>query len=217
MGCSRGERRAATRAPTCTSRAISGEKPRDRRDVGAGTPVALVRAVAVPGIKRLRPDAVTSVELIWPVPPPVLPLAPARPGALTTPLTSMPSVQELRDITRAISAETTFAGAAIRLQRETCRLARASEALCVAFDWPRRIAWTADGAVAAEQVKELVAQVAGSGRRTVIGNALVAPIGAAPARAVLAVRRATPFHLAEIELVVGLAHGVSAAFARLLR
>lgn len=168
-------------------------------------------------IKRLRPDAVTSVELIWPVPPPVLPLAPARPGVLATPLTSMPSPHELTEIVCAVAAETTFAAAALRLQRETCRLTRATEALCVAFDWPRRLAWTADGALAAEQVKELIAQVAGSGRRTVIGNALVAPIGTAPARAVIAVRRATPFRLFEIEMVVGLAHGVAAAFERLLR
>ncbi len=169
------------------------------------------------GIKRLRPDAVTSVELSWPVPPPMLPLAPARPGVLATPLTSLPSHHGLSEIVRAVAAATSFAAAAVQLQREICRLTRAAEALCVAFDWPRRIAWTANGAVAAEQVKELVAQVAGSGRSTVIGNALVAPIGAAPARAVIAVRRATPFRVPEIELVVELADGVSATFARLLR
>ena len=63
-----------------------------------------------------------------------------------------------------------------------------------------------------EQVVELVAQVAGSGRRRLIGITLLVPIGPAPARAVVALRRNTP----EVELVAGLAHGVAAAFQRLL-
>ena len=117
MGCTPSEAPASAHAPTYTSHAIPGEKPRDRRFCGAGTPIALDRTVAVTGIKRLRPDA----------------------------------------------------------------------------------------------------QVAWSGRRAVIGNALVAPIGAAPARAVIAARRATPFRPPEIELVYELAHGVAAAFARLVR
>jgi len=64
---------------------------------------------------------------------------------------------------------------------------------------------------------ELVAGVAGSGRRSLIGNALVAPIGPAPARAVIALRRSTPFRSPDIELVAGLANGVASAFERLLR
>jgi len=170
--------------------------------------------VAVTAIKRLRPDAVTAVELIWTVPPPVLPLAPARPGVLATPLST--SMQELTNIARAISAEATFPAAAIRLQRELCRLTRSAEGLCVAFNWARRIAWTAEGTVVSEQVVELVAQVAGSGRRTLIGNALLVPIGPAPARAAIALRRTTAFRPPEVELVAGLASGVAPAFQRLL-
>jgi len=182
---------------------------------GDGTPIALDRSVAATAIKRLRPDAVTAVELIWTVPPPVLPLAPARPGVLATPLTSKPSLHELAAIARAIGAEVTFRDAALRLERELCRLTRCGEGLCVAFDWPRRVAWTAHGAVA-DQVTELVAQVAGSGRCALIGNAVIAPIGPAPARAVIALRRATAFRPPEIELVAGLARGVAATFERLL-
>jgi hypothetical protein len=170
--------------------------------------------VAASAIKRLRPDAVTAVELIWTVPPPVMPLAPARPGVLATPFAA--SMQELTDIARAISAETTFHAAAIRIQRELCRLTRSAEGLCVAFDWVRRRASTAEGTVVSEQVVELVAQVAGSGRRTLIGNALLVPIGPAPARAVIALRRTTPFRPPDIELVAGLANGVAGAFQRLL-
>ena len=126
-------------------------------------------------------------------------------------------MQELTAIARAIAAEGTFRDAACRLQRELSRLTRSAEVMCVAFDWPRRIAWSANGIVTSEEVMELVAQVAGSGRRALIGNALVAPIGPAPARAVVALRRATPYRSPEIELVAGLASGVASAFERLLR
>jgi hypothetical protein len=168
-------------------------------------------------MKRLRPDAVTSVELIWTMPPPPLPLAPAKPGVLATPVASLPSMQELAAITRAIAAERTFRDASGRLQRELGRLTRSAEAVCVAIDWPRRIAWTGDGLVTSEPVMELVAGVAGSGRRSLIGNALVAPIGPAPARAVIALRRSAPFRSPDIELVAGLANGVAETFERLLR
>jgi len=193
------------------------EIPAVHRAPGDGTPIAIDRSVAATAIKRLRPDAVTAVELIWSVPPPVLPYAPARPGVLATPLTALPSTHELAEIAHAIAAEVTFRDAARRLERELCRLTRCAEGLCVAFNWPRRLAWTAEGTVASEQVKELVAQVAGSGRRAVIGTALIAPIGPAPARAVIALRRATAFRPPEIELVAGLANSVAPAFERLLR
>jgi hypothetical protein len=186
-------------------------------------------------IKRLGPEAVTSVELIWTVPPPVRPLAPARPGVLaigtrTTavpvgPIAPMPAraplafppMHELTAIAVSIAAETTFEGAAVRLQREVARLTGSTEALCVAFDWARRIARTVTGTIHSEQVTELVAQVAGSGRRSLIGNALLVPIGAAPARAVLALRRGTEFQPQEAELVAGLAAGLAPTFERLLR
>ena len=40
--------------------------------------------------------------------------------------------------------------AAQRLQQEACRITRASEALCVMFDWPRRIAYTLQGPIGNE-------------------------------------------------------------------
>ena len=159
----------------------------------------------------------TDVQLIWSVPPPVLPLAPARPGVLATPITSTPSIQEITAIARAIAAEGTFRDAALRLQRELSRLTHSGEATCLAVDWPRRIAWSASGQVATEEVIELVAQVAGSGRRALIGNALIAPIGPPPARAVIALRRSTPYRSPEIELVAGLGGRVASTFERLLR
>jgi hypothetical protein len=179
--------------------------------------------VALPApfpVKRLRPDAVTAVELVWTVPPPVLPLPRPRPGVLASPLAPppLPSMHELTAISVAIAAEVTFDAAALRFQREARRLTRSTEALCVGFDWPRRIAWTVHGRIANEAVKELVAQVAGSGRWSLLGNALLLPIGAVPARVVLALRRpsGSSFQLAEAAMVSALCGGVAPTFERLI-
>ncbi|CAN5880572.1 hypothetical protein BH11MYX3_BH11MYX3_15080 [soil metagenome] len=167
-------------------------------------------------VKRLRPEAVTSVELVWTVPPPVLPLPRPRAGVMATPIAPLPSMHELAEVSRAIASEETFGGAARRLEHEARRLTRSSEAMCVAFDWARRRAWSSVGEISSEAVKDLVSQVAGSGRWSILGNALVVPIGQTPACAVLALRRAGTFQLAEAGLVSALVGGVAPAIARLL-
>lgn len=165
---------------------------------------------------RARPEAVTAVELVWTVPPPVLPLP--RPGVIATPLSPapLPSMHDLAEVSRAIAAEATFAGAARRLELEARRITRSTEALCVAFDWARRAAWSAQGPIGNEAVVDLVAQVAGSGRWSMIGNALVVPIGQAPARAVIALRRTGTYQLAEAGFMSALAGGIAPAIERLL-
>jgi hypothetical protein len=65
----------------------------------------------------------------------------------------------------------------------------ATDVLCVWMDWPRRVACSASGLVS-PRLQELVPEVAGSGRRTVLPNAILEPIGAAPARGVLVVKGA---------------------------
>ena len=169
-------------------------------------------------MKRARPEAVTSVELVWNVPPPVLPLPRARAGVLATPVapTPLPSMHDLAAVSRAIAAEETFAAAARRLEIEARRMTRSTEALCVAFDWARRAAWSTQGPICNQAVVDLVAQVAGSGRWSMIGNALVVPVGQAPARAVIALRRIGTYQLAEAGLVSALAGGVAPAIERLL-
>jgi len=164
-----------------------------------------VRPATASTIKRLRPEAVTSVELVWSVPPPVNPVAP-----------ELPSMHDLAAVSRAIAAEITFPGAARRLEIEAKRLTRSAEAMCVAFDWARRRAWSAAGPITNGAVIELVAEVAGSGRWSIFGNALVAPIGQAPARAVIALRRSGTYQLAEAGMVSALAGGVAPTFERLL-
>ena len=152
-----------------------------------------------------------------PVPPPLPPPLPrARLGVLATPLPPLPSMQELANVSRAITAEVTFEDAARRLEQESRRLTRSSEARCVVFDWVRRRAWSGGVAVTNSSVIDLVADVAGSGKWSMIGNALVVPIGSAPARAVLALRRPGNYQGHEAGMVSALCGGVAPAIERLL-
>jgi hypothetical protein len=140
----------------------------------------------------------------------------ARPGVIAS---GIPSMTDLTELARAIASEQSFEHAALRLQNEARRLVRVSEVLCVAFDWPRRAAWTLAGPIANVQVKELIAEVAGSGHRSIINSALLEPIGPAPSRAVLALRKPTgaTFSVQEIAMVSTLALGLASSIDRLLR
>lgn len=179
-----------------------------------------VRAPSPSSVKRSRPTAVTSVELVWEMPPPPRPLPPplprARLGVMATPLPPLPSMQELADVSRAVAAQITFADAAYRLEHEARRLTRSSEALCVVFDWARRRTWSGGVELTNPAVIDLVADVAGSGKWSMIGNALVVPIGSAPARAVLALRRPAVYQGHEAGMVSALCGGVAPVFERLL-
>jgi hypothetical protein len=148
------------------------------------------------------------------------PSAAARPraegsGAFANPL---PSMLELSAATRAVAAEAQLRPAIAVLQREACWLTRSFEATVITFDRARRTTWTLDGSVMSDEIHELVARVAGRGQREVFGHVLVEPIGTAPARAVLMVRRSAkaPFTPHDIALVAALVGGVAATLHRLL-
>lgn len=202
----------------CTTVHDSRAANRDLAVVSHGTQVAPPRGVRALSatMKRARPEAVTSVELVWNVPPPVSPLPRPRGGVLATPFSPLPTMHDLAEVSRAITAETTFADAAARLEREARAMTRSTEALCVAFDWARRSARSAQGPIGNQAVVDLIAQVAGSGRWSMFGNALIVPIGQAPARAVLALRRTSTYQLAEAGLVSALCGGIAPAIERLL-
>ena len=130
----------------------------------------------------------------------------------------VPSMLDLSAATRAVAAETQLEPAIAALQREACRLTRSHEATVVTLDWANRRVWTLDGSVMSDEVRELVARVAGRGQREVFGHALIEPIGSAPARAVLVLRRSvkarfTPDAHALLAALVG---GVAATINRLL-
>jgi len=136
-------------------------------------------------------------------------------GAFANPL---PSMLELSAATRAVAAETQLRPAIAVLQREACWMTRSFEATVITFDWARRTAWTLDGSVMSDEIRELVARVAGRGKREVFGHAMIEPIGTAPARAVLTLRRTAshPFTPDDIALVAALIGGVAATMNRLL-
>jgi hypothetical protein len=125
---------------------------------------------------------------------------------------------ELSAATRAVAAETQLGPAIAALQREACRMTRSYEATVVTFDWTDRSVWTLDGSVMSDEVCELVARVAGRGQREIFGHALVEPIGTAPARAVLVLRRSARarFEADDLALVAALVGGVAGTINRLL-
>jgi hypothetical protein len=166
---------------------------------------------------RALPNAVT-VELRSRVPAPrPPPLRAARPGVLTTPMRQLPAMRDLTALVRTLSDEAGLRTAIVRLQREMCSLLRLTDALCVWLDWPRRVVWSVTGRTS-EQVQELVLGVAGSGRPSLLGSALLQPIGPPPARAVFAFRRSpgTTFDPGELAMISTLASGLAPALDRLI-
>lgn len=125
---------------------------------------------------------------------------------------------ELSAAVREVAAAPLLRPAVAALQREACRLTRSNEATVVTFDRERDTMWTLDGSVMSDEMCALVARVASRGQREVFGHALVEPIGAAPARAVLVLRRQAydRFSPEDVALVTALAGGVAATLYRLL-
>ncbi len=148
--------------------------------------------------------------------PPAVPRSRAEgSGVFANPV---PSMLDLSAATRAVAAETRIEPAITALQREACRLTRSHEATVVTVDWANRRVWTLHGSVMSDEVRELVARVARRGQREVFGHALVEPIGSAPARAVLILRREARarFSPDDLTMVAALVGGVAATINRLL-
>jgi hypothetical protein len=125
---------------------------------------------------------------------------------------------ELSAAVRAVAAEPLLRPAAAALQREACRLTRSYEATVVTLNWERDTIWTCDSSVISDEMRALVKRVASRGQREVFGHALVEPIGGAPARAVLVLRRPAydRFTTEDLALVSALTGGVAATLHRLL-
>jgi hypothetical protein len=120
--------------------------------------------------------------------------------------------------TRAVAAEPLLRPAVAVLQREACRLTGACEATVIALDRARGTLWTRDDSAVSDEVHRLVAHVAHTGQRAVLGHALVEPVGGPPACAVLALRRRAGerFEADDIALVAALVGGVAATLYRLI-
>jgi len=194
---------------------------RDRVDLRSSDPVLLFENYPLtppPKVGRSRAEAVTAVELLWKMPPPVLPLAPAKPGVLATHAARGTPTRDLAGIARALESERTLETAAQRLQHEVCRALLASEALVLWIDWPLRLVFTASGR-ANPEVAELVLDVAGSGKRSIIEGAVIEPVGAPPARVVMALRKppGAKFSRDELAAIGALSIGIAPRFDRLTR
>jgi hypothetical protein len=146
--------------------------------------------------------AVTAVELVWKV--------------QGTPPNASPTV--LTEIARQLAAESQLANAAVRLQKAACKLLGINDAVLAWIDWPHRIAWPATGRLSG-QTEELVLQAAGSGHREVLGGGvLIEPVGRAPARAALALRRPSGQRFAsdECSAIASLAQAIAPTIDRLI-
>jgi len=94
---------------------------------------------------------------------------------------------DLAAIVRDVLQATTLHDAMTAFERELTRALNVTDVLCAWMDWPRRIVWSVRGRVSA-RLQELTPEVAGSGRRIILDNAIVEPIGPAPTRAVLVLK-----------------------------
>jgi len=119
---------------------------------------------------------------------------------------------------RAVVAEPQLRSAAAVLQREACRLTGACEATAIALDRTRGTLWTRDDSAMSDEIHRLVAHVAATGQRAVLGHALLEPIGGPPACAVLVLRRRADERFAanDMALVGALVGGVAATLNRLV-
>jgi hypothetical protein len=77
-----------------------------------------------------------------------------------------------------------------RFERRLADYFDVDHVLCVWMNWPRRVAWSTAG-VMSSRLQELIPEVAGSGRRIVLPNAILEPIGVAPSCGALVVKGAT--------------------------
>ena len=120
--------------------------------------------------------------------------------------------------TRAVVAEPQLRPAVAALQREVCRLTGVSDATVIALDRTRGTLWTRDDSAMSDEFHRLVAHVAATGQRAALGHALLEPIGAPPACAVLVLRQRAdrPFSADDLALVGALVGGVAITLSRLI-
>jgi hypothetical protein len=130
---------------------------------------------------------------------------------------ALPSMRALSAIMTNLASASSLTDAVVQLQRDVCKQLHLSDALVVWIDWPRRAAWSVTGRLG-EQVQELVTGVAGTGRRSVVGSAVVEPLGLAPSRAVLALRRSSgsTFGATELAVISAIASCIAPPLDRLI-
>ncbi|HEX7840032.1 MAG TPA: hypothetical protein VF469_21295, partial [Kofleriaceae bacterium] len=165
--------------------------------------------------------------MVWTRPAlPVLPVLAPSPapvlaqGSAPAQLGLTPRIErEVFELVRRVALQADLPAAMRVLHHGLARLTDSSDAMCVFFDAALCSAWALpDGKTPCaidDQVQQLVAQVAGTGRRAVLGRALVEPVGPAPARAVLVLRR-PPTGAAYGDLDIATVAAIAAAVVALI-
>lgn len=117
------------------------------------------------------------------------------------------------NLARAVS----LADAVCNLQRDLASVLQLTDARCLWIDWPHRAVWSAVGPVG-QRAGELVTEVAASGKRELVDNTLMQPVGTRPARAVFALRRPVgqTFRPFELAMIATLAFEFAPALDRLI-
>jgi membrane fusion protein (multidrug efflux system) len=119
--------------------------------------------------------------------------------------------REVFQLARRVALQADMSSAVQVLRQGLARLADAPDAGCLFYDPSDPPPPLAANASVHDQAKQLVAQVATSGQRIVLSHAIIEPVGLAPARAVLVLRRpqtAQPFGPFELAVVAGIARAV---------
>lgn len=124
-------------------------------------------------------------------------------------------MRELSRIATNLMTATSLTAAVETLERDLCRLMQLSDARCLWIDWAHRTVWSTHG-LATDETRELISEVAGTGRRELANHTLLQPVGARPARAVFALRRSSAFELTELTMISTLAFGLAPALDRLI-
>lgn len=137
------------------------------------------------------------------------------PTIVESPLGLTPAIErEVYQLARRIALQAHLPAAMHVLHHGLSRLTASPDALCIFFDPALCSASVFDGSAARQlddDVQQLVAQVAGSSRRAVLDRVVLEPIGPAPARAVLMVRRSSTgpaYGRVEVEIIAAIATAV---------
>jgi hypothetical protein len=127
--------------------------------------------------------------------------------------------REVFELARRIALQADLPAAMRVLHHGLSRLTDSSDVMCVFFDVALCSPWVLpDGRAGRgldDHVRQLVAQVAGSGRRAVLGHVLIEPVGPAPARGVFLVRR-PPTSMVYGQLEIATVAAIAAALCGLI-
>jgi biotin carboxyl carrier protein len=207
----------------------------------SGDETRVVRGVEVDERTIIWRDETQQIELVdrtvvWEAPAP--PRAPARRlpapppphparepriatalahGSAPQPLVLPPALgRDVFQLARRVALQSDLSAAVRVLRQGLVQLTLSQDASCIFIEPEPASVWMPpDGdqpLVVNDQVEQLIAQVATSGRRVAAGAVIVEPVGAAPARAVLVLRRPPPrdpYGPLELAIVAAIASAVA--------